>query len=49
MVVLEVGVVVLEVGVVPRLEVGVVPRLALLVLRLVVRVLEEGDAALPRL
>ena len=49
MVVLEVGVVAgLEVGVVV-LEVGVVPRLALLVLRLVVRVLEEGDAALPRL
>ena len=49
MVVLEVGVVAgLEVGVVV-LEVGVVPRLALLVLRLVVRGLEEGDAALPRL
>ena len=29
------------------LEVGVVPGLALLVLRLVVRALEKGDAALP--
>ena len=37
-----------DIGVVD-LEVGVVPRLALPVLRLVVRALKEGDAALPRL
>ena len=42
---LEVDVVHVEVD----LEVGVVPRLAPLILRLVIRALQEGDAALSRL